>query len=73
VNRSAGRHVREVDDHVRALGRAEQDLRQLDRLGQKAALVADLPERQPALQPQDQEARVAAIQQAQAVPPPLHL
>ena len=26
VNRVAGRHVREVDDHVRALRRCEQDL-----------------------------------------------
>ena len=46
----AGRHVREVDDHVGALGRAEQQLGELDRRRQEAALVADLPERQPVLE-----------------------
>ena len=41
------RDVREVDDHVGALGRPEQELVELDRRGQEAALGADLPERQP--------------------------
>ena len=36
--------VREVDDHVGALGEPEQELVELDRLGQEAALGADLPE-----------------------------
>ena len=73
VNRVPTGTFGEVDDHVGALGRAEQHLCQLDRLGQEAALVADLPERQPVLQPQDQEARVAAVQESEAVPPLLRL
>src|SRR5215208_7864813 len=70
---AARRDVREVDDHVGALGRAEQQLRQLDGRGQEAALVADLPQRQPVGQAQNQEARVAAVQKAQAVAALLHV
>ena len=65
--------VREVDDHVGALGRAEQQLLDLHRGGQEAAVVADLPERHIASHPQDQEPRVAAVQEPEPVATPLHL
>src|SRR5215218_441144 len=70
---AADREVREVDNRVGALGRAEQQLRQLDGRGQEAALVPDLPERQPVGEAQNQEARDAAVQEAEAVAPLLHV
>src|SRR5829696_6325501 len=45
----------------------------LDRRGQEAALVADLPQRQPVGEAQNQEARVAAVQEAEAVASLLHV
>jgi hypothetical protein len=65
--------AREVDDHVRALGRPEQhvttELRQVDRLREKASLVADLPRlgaghRAPV---EDEEARLAAVEDPKPV------
>ena len=65
---SPGLKAGEVDDHVRALGRRHEQLVQHDgRVGQQAALGADLVEREWLVELQDQEARVAAVQEAEAV------
>jgi hypothetical protein len=61
--------VGEVDDHVGTLRRRHQQLVSLHRRRQEAPLVAYLPERQPVGHPQDEEACVAAVEQAQAVAP----
>jgi hypothetical protein len=65
--------VGEVDDHVGALRRPQQEPRELDRDGQEATLGAELPERQPVAQLEDQEPRVAAVEEAEPVAPLLDL
>ena len=72
-------HVREVDDHVGAFGQAHQQpiaaLGDVDGRRKEAALVADLPDLDPGDtgEVEDQEARLTAVEEAEAVSPPLHI
>ena len=72
----AQRHIGEVNDHVGALGRTHEQLaaverRHIDWRGQEATLVADLPylHAGDVAEIQDQEARVAAIEEAETIAP----
>ncbi|MEW6268283.1 MAG: hypothetical protein AB1689_03175, partial [Thermodesulfobacteriota bacterium] len=86
IEARAGRHGHgaEVDDDVRTLRRAEQQLVELHRCGEEALLGADLPEGAADLAPgravvgiarrdetEDEEARIRAVQEAQPVATPL--
>ena len=73
-------HVGEVDDDIGALGRAHEQLvavdgGQVDRRSQETTLVADLPDFDAGdvAEVQDQEAGVAAVQEAEAVAPLLDI
>ena len=73
---AADRHVREVDDDVGALGEAHQEPvaaagGDVHRGGEEAALVADLPDLDAGdvREVEDQEARLAAVEEAEPVAP----
>ena len=64
----ANRHAREVDDDIRSFRGSHQQLRQPGRPRQETTVSSDLPERKPvAVELQDQRARVAGVQEAEAV------
>src|SRR6266496_1544545 len=66
------REAGEVDDDVGALGGPQQKPRRLDGCGQKAAIRSDLPEAMIRFaELEDQETRVATIEQAQTIAPRL--
>jgi hypothetical protein len=73
-DRGAGRHVREVDDHVGPFGRREQQLLDLHGGGEEPEIAADLPEAQAgAIEREQEEPRVAPVQHAEAIAPLLDL